>query len=201
MFIGKKSSAENYLLSCLTLYFFTKHKSFGLIVLKYIYIFNLQWYKLSEIDRSVLDLHPGKLKAEFGSLCLYICTHLFLKSFIMELLINNIFETVSSDVLTTQICWSSSFWEHSTLFGLLALLLGIVSLCFNAALVQLCLSWISAARAGTSRKVVRFKYAKCFYFSPSPKCGSLCAESVHVLKFHFNFCPFLIGCICQHIRS
>lgn len=143
VFISKKSSAENYLLSCLILYFFQQAQIFWIDCVK-----------------KKIFLYMVKLKAEFGSLCLYICTHLFLKSSIMKLSINNIFETVSSDVLTTQICWFSSFWEHSTLFGRLAFLLGIISLCFNAALVQLCLSWITAARAGTFRKVVRFKYAK-----------------------------------------
>lgn len=55
----------------------------------------------TELNRPVLDLHPGKLKAELGSLCLYIRTDLFLKSFITKLCVANISETVSSDVLTT----------------------------------------------------------------------------------------------------
>lgn len=117
----------------------------------------------------------------------------------MKLCITNISETVSSDVLTTQICWSSKFWEYSTSFGHLAFLLGIVSLRFNTVPVRLCLSSITAARALNFRKVPGSSMQSVFTSVLNPNMGHcLCAESVHVLKFHLNFCPYPTGCISAY---
>lgn len=93
------------------------------------------------------------------------------------------------------------FWEYSNSFGHLTFLLG-VDFWFNAAFVHSRLFGVTAARSVTSRRVFRFKYAKCFNLILNPNVGYYpCAESVHILKFHLTFRPFPLGCAYQCIRS